>query len=44
MIAGAIGWLNRVAATPHFTQNYDRFVRRYPNGLAPYIVGIPVIG
>jgi len=43
MIAGALRWLNSVGGTPRFTRNYGRFVRRYPSGLAPYIVGIPVI-
>ncbi len=28
----------------HFKDNYNKFLRRYPSGLPPFIVGIPVIG
>lgn len=24
--------------------NYQKFIQRYPNGITPYIVGVPVIG
>jgi len=44
MINSANGWLNNVMNTPRFQTNYDKFLRRYPNGLPPYIVGTPVIG
>lgn len=44
MLNGAQSWLDSVRGTPRFSANYDKFVRRYPNGLSPYIVGIPVIG
>ena len=39
MAAGARNWLNAVENTPRFRANYDKFARRYPNGLAPYLVG-----
>jgi|SRR5439155_2870838 len=44
VIDSADRWLNRVINTPLFQTNYDKFMRRYPNGLPPYIVGTPVIG
>lgn len=37
-------WLPNAEGTPAYQRNYPLFVRRYPNGLAPYIVGVPVIG
>jgi len=44
MIDGAERWLKSVVGTPLFTQNYNSFVRRYPTGIPPYVVGTPVIG
>ncbi len=44
LIEGAERWLEKVEKTDLYKGNYDRFMKRYPNGLAPYIVGIPVIG
>jgi len=43
MIAGAEKWLEENEETELFKKNYDKFMRRYPNGLSPYIVGVPVI-
>ena len=43
MIAGAKEWLEENKETDLFKKNYDKFMRRYPNGLSPYIVGVPVI-
>jgi hypothetical protein len=37
-------WLPGAQQLPHFQINIANFVTRYPNGLAPYIVGPPVIG
>jgi hypothetical protein len=37
-------WLPTVEHLPHFQANLANFVTRYPNGLAPYVVGPPVIG
>lgn len=44
IIEGAKIWLQRYENTELYKRNYDKFMRRYPNGLAPYIVGVPVIG
>jgi hypothetical protein len=43
VISGARLWLLTAESTPKFVKNYERFVRRYPNGLAPYIGGVPVV-
>jgi len=37
-------WLTTAEGTEPFATNFERFIRRHPNGLAPYIVGVPVIG
>lgn len=37
-------WLSRVRGTLHFEKNSQEMVKRYPQGLPPYIVGIPVVG
>jgi len=36
-------WWPNASMQPLFQVNLSRFVRRYPSGLPPYIVGIPVI-
>jgi hypothetical protein len=41
--AGARLWLQAAEPTERFKRNYERFVRRHPTGLAPYIVGVPVV-
>lgn len=43
MVKGVEVWLKEVEETELYGKNYDKFLRRYPNGLSPYIVGIPVI-
>ena len=43
MVASARKWLTDVQDTEPFMTNYASFVRRYPNGFPPYIVGFPVI-
>jgi hypothetical protein len=43
MIDGVEAWLPQAIALPHFQTNMSRFITRYPNGLRPYIVGVPVI-
>jgi hypothetical protein len=43
MIDSAIQWLDQVEGTALFKTNFEKFVRRYPTGLAPYIGGVPVI-
>lgn len=43
IINGVNAWLPTVQSSAFFQKNYDTFVRRYPDGIPPYIVGIPVI-
>lgn len=43
MVTAARRWLTKAATTTNYQQNYQRFMTRYPGGLAPYIVGLPVI-
>jgi hypothetical protein len=44
LLDAAQSWLNSVIGTTLFATNYSKFLRRYPNGLPPYIGGTPVIG
>ena len=44
LCAAADAWLPAAQRLPQFPTNFARFVRRYPKGLPPYIVGTPVIG
>ena len=37
-------WWLAASTQPAFQANLSRFVTRHPGGLAPYIVGVPVIG
>lgn len=43
MIKSVRHWLSSVQNNNNFKNNYSSFIRRYPNGLPPYIVGLPVI-
>ncbi|MGA2036505.1 MAG: hypothetical protein ABSH04_02855 [Acidimicrobiales bacterium] len=43
MVDSARQWLTGVVGTEPYETNLNAFVRRYPNGLAPYIGGMPVI-
>lgn len=43
MVSGALQWLRDVANDPNFIRNNRQMVHVYPEGLAPYIVGTPVI-
>jgi hypothetical protein len=43
MLSGAYEWLEKAEDTDRFRENSSRFMRRYPEGLAPYYVGSPVI-
>ncbi len=43
VVEAAILWLERVEHTPLYKANYERFVRRYPEGLPPYMGGSPII-
>lgn len=42
--SAASAWLTAHAASPRVTTNLEKFIRRHPNGVAPFIVGTPVIG
>lgn len=44
VIAGARLWLQQAGSDQNYIKNYERFARRHPNGLSPYIVGVPVVG
>ena len=44
VISGARLWLKQAEQEENFIKNYERFARRHTSGLAPYIVGVPVIG
>ncbi len=43
MVDSAFIWRTSKMGTEPYETNVQRFVTRYPNGLAPYIVGLPVI-
>ena len=44
MIDSARQWLPTVSGTAVFQANLDAFFTRHPQGIAPYIVGVPVYG
>ncbi len=44
IIEGVRKWLQKVENTDSYKQNCNKFMKRHPNGLRPYIVGVPVIG
>lgn len=44
VLKGLEEFLLEYGETELFKKNYDSFIRRYPNGIHPYIVGVPVIG
>jgi hypothetical protein len=44
MVEAARVWLSQVSGTDVFARNYEQSMKRYPNGLPPFIVGLPVIG
>jgi hypothetical protein len=44
IVDSARAWLPTVEPTPEFRVNMSAFMTRHPNGIAPYIVGVPVIG
>lgn len=43
VISGCEAWLDSVAADPTVQANMASVMQRYPQGLPPYIAGIPVI-
>ena len=44
LVAAARAWLDAVEGTQPYETNAAAGVRRHPNGLAPYIVGMPLLG
>jgi len=44
IVNGARQWLAAAEESPNYEKNFPHFMQRYPKGLAPYIVGVPVIG
>lgn len=44
VLAGAAAWLQIMQNSDNYRKNFPLFMQRYPAGLPPYIVGIPVIG
>lgn len=36
-------WLASVQDNQNFIKNYEHFMKRHDNGLAPFVVGVPVI-
>jgi hypothetical protein len=43
MIDAVEEWYDQIKNDPIFVENYKTFMKRYPNGLSPYIGGVPVI-
>jgi hypothetical protein len=43
MVSAAETWLVDAEKTSAYQANYSKFMQRYPDGLPPFIVGIPVI-
>ncbi len=43
LVSSAEDWLLSAEATSHYQANITQFMRRYPNGLPPYISGVAVI-
>lgn len=44
VLRGCELWLESMEGTEPFEENYGLFAKRRPQGLAPYVVGVPVIG
>lgn len=44
MVESAEKWVRNNKDTDNYKKNYPNYMHRYPNGIAPYVVGIPVIG
>jgi hypothetical protein len=43
MATAALAWLPEAEATESFQNNFPKFIQRHPQGLPPYMVGMPVI-
>jgi len=44
IVAGCRAWLAAVEGSEQYKTNWAASMQRHPDGLAPYIVGLPVIG
>jgi hypothetical protein len=44
ILRGCELWLKIVENTKLFKTNYARFARRHENSVAPYVLGVPVVG
>lgn len=44
IVQAAEGWLDEVEDTDLYKRNYESSMQRHPNGLRPFIGGVPVIG
>lgn len=43
IISAVRKWEQEIKNDPNFIRNYDKLIKVYPNGLPPYIGGMPVI-
>lgn len=43
IISSVRKWEQKIKGEPNFIRNYDKLLKVYPNGLPPYIGGMPVI-
>ncbi len=43
VIEAANTWLQDAEETDNYKNNFSHFMQRYPAGLSPYIIGVPVI-
>lgn len=44
IIEGAKEWLDKVEGSEPYKSNYEKFIKRYPGGFPPVVIGCPVIG
>lgn len=44
IIEAVIRWKSLKQETEEYIKNYDKTFKKHPNGISPYIVGIPVYG
>jgi hypothetical protein len=44
MVGAAKAYLTTARGSEPFESNFANLIRRHPNGLAPIVVGVPVIG
>jgi hypothetical protein len=44
VVTGTRRWLDQAESSSRYQTNYERFAKRHPRGLRPYIGGAPVIG